>query len=68
MSQFSNSAIKKFYFKQSFNNVSENRGPLFSQINFDQTYFGGVLSGGFWHGGFISRGLCLGSLSRGFMS
>ena len=47
MSKFSHFAVKKFYFKLSFNNINENRGPLFLQINFDQTYFRG------WHGFFF---------------
>ena len=55
MSQFSRSAVKKLCFKRSFNSISGNRGPLLSQINFDQTYFGRFLSGGFWHGGFLAR-------------
>ena len=48
---FSHFAVKKLYFKRRFNNTSENCGLLFSQINTDQTYFGGlsrgVLSGGY---------------------
>ena len=46
MSKFSGIAVKKLYFKQSFDNKSGNRGPLFSQINFDWTYFGGFCPGG----------------------
>ena len=42
-------------FKRSSNNLSGNRGPLFSQINFDQTYFGGFCPRGFRHGGFMSK-------------
>ena len=48
MSNFSHFAIKKLYFKRSFNNISGNRGPLFSHINFEQTYFG-VFPGRVWH-------------------
>ena len=66
MSQFSHYIIKKRYFKQSFNNISGNRGSLFSQINFDQTYFGRVLSRGFWHGRFCPWDFCLGVYVQGF--
>ena len=48
MSKFSHFAVKKLYFKRSFNNISGNRGPLFSQVNFDQTYiFWGIFVRGF---------------------
>ena len=43
------------YFKRSFNNISGSRGPLFSQINFDQTYFCRFLAGRFMSEGFLSR-------------
>ena len=50
MSKFFHFSVNKLYFKQSFNNVDRNRGPLFPQINFDHTYFWGfcaaVFSGG----------------------
>ena len=56
--------VKKLYFKRSFNNISGNRGPLFSQIHFDQTYFGGFFGTGVCPGGFVwefmSRGFCRG--------
>ena len=39
MSTFSHFAVKKLYFKRIFNNISKNRGPRFSQINFDQACF-----------------------------
>ena len=55
MSKFSYLAVKKFCFKQSFNNIGGNCGPFSSQINFDRTYFGG----------FLSRGFCLGVYVRG---
>ena len=59
MSKFSHFA----YFKQSFNNIIRNRGPLFSRINFDQTYFGGFVWGVLALGGFcqevcVWEGLC----------
>ena len=60
--------INKLYFKQSFNSISRIRGNLFSQINFDQTFFflgGELCPGGFWHGGILSRGFCLGVDVRG---
>ena len=61
MSKFSHFALNKLYFKWSFNNISRNRGPPFSRINFDQTYFGRFLSGdrykNFVREGFV-RGLC----------
>ena len=61
--------INKLYFKQSVNNISRIRGHIFSQINFDQTFFfffwrGGLCPGGFWHGGILSRGFCLGVYLR----
>ena len=78
MSKFSHFAVKKLYYKQSFNDISGNRSPLFLQIHFDQTYFlevclGGGGGGGVWHGPFLSRefmsgGLCPGVLSRGVLS
>ena len=37
MSKFSHFAVNDIYFKRSFNNMSGNRDPLFSQINFGQT-------------------------------
>ena len=40
---------------------------LFSQINFHQTYFRGLLSGVFGTGG-LSRGFCPGVYSGAFMS
>ena len=52
---FSLSRKETLYFELSLNIAIGNRGPLFSQINFDQTYFGG-----FWHRGFLSRGFCPG--------
>ena len=67
MSKFSHFAVKNSYFKRSFNNINGNRGPLFSQINFDRTYFWGVLSGGggstgwFLSRGFLSEELCPGT-------
>ena len=68
MSKFSYFAERKLYFKLSFDNISENSGPLFSQINFDHTYFGVFCPGDFWHGGFMSggfaRGLCPGTKSN----
>ena len=53
MSKFSHFDVKKHCFKRSVNNIGGNHGPLFSQIKFDQTYFGtGVVQG-------VSvRGLC----------
>ena len=72
MSKISHFAVKTLYFKRSFNHISGNRGPLFSQINFDQIYFGGLLSGGVGMGVFVqevlSRGLCLGGFVWGVMS
>ena len=59
MSKFCHFAVKKLYFKRSFNNICGNRGPLFSQINSDQTYFGGFCPRVFGMG-FLSRGLRLG--------
>ena len=56
MSKFSHFAVKKLYFKQSFNNINGNRGPLFSQINFDQKYFGRSLARAF-----LSGALCPGT-------
>ena len=59
MSKFSQFTIKKLYFKPSFNNISINRGPLFSQINFDHAdifFLGGGGGGcpeGRWQGGFF---------------
>ena len=58
MSKFSRSAVKKHCFKRKFNTISGNLGPLFSQINFDQTYFGG-----FCPGGGLAQGIV-----QGFMS
>ena len=52
MSKFSRFAVKKLYFKRSFNSISGNRGPFFSQINFDKTCFGEVLSWGLCPGVF----------------
>ena len=49
---------KEILFKRSFNNISGNRGLLFSQINFHQTHFGDP-----WHGGILSGSLCLGVMS-----
>ena len=59
--------INKLYFKQSFNSISRIRGHLFSQINFDQTFFflGELCPECFWHGGILSRGFCLGVDVRG---
>ena len=37
--------VNKFYFKRSFNHINGGHGPLFSQINFDQTYFRGFCLG-----------------------
>ena len=62
MSKFSDFAVKKLYFKRSFNNVSGNRSPLFSQINFDQTFFWGGLAWGVLSRELLSGGLCLGGL------
>ena len=56
MSKFSHFAVKKLYFKRSFNNINGNCGPLFPQINFDQTYFGEFLTRG--GGGGYPLGLC----------
>ena len=53
MSKFSHFGVRKFYFKRSFNNISGNCGPLFSQMNFDQTYFGGVCPAGFCLGVYV---------------
>ena len=33
------------YFKWSFDNISQNHGPPFSEINFDQTHFVGFCPG-----------------------
>ena len=55
MSKFFHLAVNKFYFKRSFNHISRNCGPLFSQINFDRTYFGD-----FCPGGLAWLSLCLG--------
>ena len=52
MLKFSHFSVKKLYFKRSFNNIGENRGSFFSQINFDQTFWR-VLSGGFLARGFM---------------
>ena len=59
MSKFSHFAVKKLYFKQCFNNISGNCGLLFSQINFDQKYFGGFLARG------VVQGFMSGKFSRG---
>ena len=65
--EFSHFTVKKLYFKQSLNNISGNcGGPLFSQINFDKTYFGVFMSERFLARGFLSKGLLFGGfLSRG---
>ena len=46
MSKFSHFAVEKLYLKRSLNNVRGNRGPIFSQIIFDQTYKGSFVGGG----------------------
>ena len=61
--------LNKLHFKQSFSNICRNRCPLFSQINFNQTFFWGV---GFVLGvsgmeGFCLEGLCLGVYLRGIV-
>ena len=65
MSTFSHFAVKKLYFKRSLNNINGNRGPLFSQINSDQTFWEGVCPGGV-STGFLSGGVSTGFLSGGF--
>ena len=69
MSKFSHFAVKKLYFKRSFNNIGGDRGRLFSQINFDQTYFGGFCLGVFCPGGLgtgvFVQGFCPGGLLFG---
>ena len=54
MSKFSQFAVNK----RAFNNINENRCPLFSQINFDQTHSGGYCPGvfvlGIYFWGFMS--------------
>ena len=50
--------INKLYFKQSFNSISRIRGHLFSQINFDQTFF--FLGGSFVLGVFGMEEFCPG--------
>ena len=67
MSKFSHFAIKKLYLKRSFNNISGNCGPLLSQINFDQTYFGGLVRGGFGTGGFVQGVYVRGLFTRGYV-
>ena len=67
MLKFFHSAVNKLYFKRSFNSISGNHGLLFSQINFDQTYFGGFCSGGFGMGK-LSRGVFPGVYVREFLS
>ena len=63
MSKFFHFATKKLYFKRSFNNISGNCGPLFSQINFDQTYFGAIfVQGVLARGSFCPGRFCLGGL------
>ena len=57
MSKFSHFALKKLYFKRYFNNIVGNRGPLFSQINSDKTYF--FLGGGGFVQGVARRGYVL---------
>ena len=60
MSKFSHFVINKLYFKQSFNNINKDRGPLFSQINVYQTYFFGEGCPGFFVQGVLSGDLCSG--------
>ena len=67
MSKFSHFAVKKLYFKRSFNNISRNRGPLFSQIIFDHTYFGGFCPGAFRTEVFCPGVFVWGSMSRVFV-
>ena len=63
MTKLPHFAVKKLYFKLSFNKKMGNRGPLFFQINFDQKDLGG-LPWGFVQEVFVWR-LCPGILYRG---
>ena len=69
MSKFSYFAERKLYFKLSFDNISGNSGPLFSQINFDHTYFGvfvrGVFGTGVYVGGVYVGGVYVGGVYVG---